>query len=281
MEYKKVRVVTDAEIMGQNGAAGLAALYDRMPSLRLLLALTFLYLPLWWLIGAATEFSGGLLLSPLLGVVASAATYFLLRKLLTGYHYDPILAVLVMLLVGVAGFGLLRSTAFGQQHGDDLLGLGLLYALALGLLFFRFGALMRRLISPVFVVVYAMLMLMLTLAAPLIAGAARLVLRPFISRAVEVPLVKLQYFGGSQIGRIYAAVDEKNARAQCEVGRMVRLSAADVLAGKPVPDDTRRASCRVMSPFQPAFVCPDAPQRDRAHASVLRACEDWATRLKS
>jgi hypothetical protein len=279
MDYKRVRVVTEAEIAGQHGAAGLLALYERMPSLRLLLALTFLYLPLWWLIGAATEFSGGLLLSPLLGLAASAAAYFLLRKLLTCYQYDPILAVLVMLLVGIAAFGLVHASAFGQQHRDDLLALGLLYTVALGVLFFRFGALMRRLISPVFVMVYVLLML--TLAAPLIAGTTRLLIRPFISRAMEVPLVQLQYFGGSQIGRIYAAVDEKNARAQCEVGRLARLSAADVLAGKPVPQDTRRASCQVMSPFQPSFVCPDAPALERVHASVLRACEDWARHLKS
>lgn len=279
MDYKTVRVVTDAEIAGQHGAAGLLMLYERIPSLRLLLALTFLYFPLWWLIGAATEFSGGLLLSPLLGMAASAAAYFLLRKLLTGYQYDPVLAVLVALLIGLGVFGGLSSTTFGQQHRDDLLGLGLLYAVAMGVLFFRFGTFMRRLISPVFVVVYVLLML--TLAAPLIAGTTRLLVRPFISRALEVPLVQLQYFGGSQIDRIYAAVDEKNARAQCEVGRRARLSAAEVLAGKPVPQDTRRASCQVMSPYQPSFVCPDAPAMERVHASVLRACEDWAGHLKS
>ena len=138
---------------------------------------------------------------------------------------------------------------------------------------------MRRLLTPVFVLFYAVLML--ALAAPLVAGSARLLVRPLISRAMEVPLVWVQFFGGTQMGLIYAVVDERNVRAQCEVGRLVRVPAADVLAGKPLPDDTRRASCRVMSPFQPAFVCPDALQMARVHPSVAQACENWSKRLKS
>ena len=279
MRYERVRVVTNDEIAGEQAGALVGFLYSKIPSLRLLLTLLFLYLPLWWLIGAATEFSGGLILSPLLGLAASAATYLLLRRMIVGYQYDPKLAVLGALLVGVLLAMAADATAFGRSHRDDLWGLGLLYVAGVAVLFFKFGGLVRRVLTPVFVLLYGALML--ALAAPLMAGSARLLVRPVISRAMEVPLVWVQFFGGSQMGRVYAVVDERNVRAQCEVGRLVRVPAADVLAGKPLPDDTRRASCRVMSPFQPAFVCPDPAQMARVHSSVLKACENWRQQLKS
>lgn len=273
MGYERVRVVSDAEVIGDSSAAGLLFLFDRIPSLRLALALICLYLPLWWLMGLATEYSGGLILSPVLGVVASIAVYWLLRKLFLGYAYDPVLAVLIALLLGIAVLGGVGATVFGHQHRDDLWGVGLLYVAALVVLFTRFRDVVKRVLSPVFRVMH--LGLVLCLALPLVAGSARLLVRSYVPRSVEVPLVKVQFFGGPLIGWVYMGGDEQRARTQCEVGRMVVMSEGDVRAGKPVPDDGRRASCRVMSPFQPAFRCPDENAQSQVHDSVRRVCESW------
>lgn len=279
MAYQRVRIVTDEEIVGNQAGALAGFLYGKTPALRLFLALVFLYFPLWWLIGAATEFIGGMILSPVLGLVASAASYFLLRKIMTRYQYSPTLAILAFLFVGLIALIMVDATPFGRSHRQDLWGVGLLYVVAVAVLFFKFGGLIRKLVAPVFAMLYGVLML--ALAAPLVAGSTRLLVRPLIPRSLEVPLVKVQFLGNSQMGLVYAVVGEKNVRAQCELGRMVKVSNADVLAGKPLPEDKRRASCRVMSPFQPTFVCPDASQMAGVHASVVQVCEDWSRRLKS
>lgn len=279
MAYQRVRVVSQSEIAGEQASDMVGFLLYKIPSLRLLLILACVYLPLWWLIGTATEFSGGMILSPVLGLVASAASYLLLRKIITGYQYDPTLAVLVFLFVGLIALIMVDATDFGRSHRQDLWGIGLIYVAAVGVMFFKFGELVRRLISPIFALLYGLLIL--ALAAPLVAGSTRLLVRPLISRSMEVPLVQVQFLGNSLMGLVYARVGANNVRAQCEIGRLVLVPSADVLSGKPLPEDNRRASCRVLSPFQPAFRCPDAPQMARVHASVLKVCEDWSRRLKS